>query len=275
VAGTSAKSRSIMMRAVPTVLACVVLVGATACNTTATVAETPGTVLTSDDSSSATSESPTVSTLQTGRPEVAAPTTPALSGEDATDLSEEDDTDLPDEDDTDLGQTASSTGQATQGRESGLEKKEPVAAEGPSTLAPERVDDDTAAELVEPVVRADALLLSDPVALDTDGLASLAADEALLQVRATALEYEVLGWRQVGTPVVAFARVLEAELEADPPRVRVEVCLDHTDVDVVDDAGNSVVDPSASRRALNLFGLERRDGVWVVVDRDLPVDTDC
>lgn len=154
-------------------------------------------------------------------------------------------------------------------------KEEPVEAVSPSELRPGEVDDGTAAELVEPLVDTSARLLADPSALDSDGLATLVAGEAMRQARATAQEYADLGWHQVGTPLVASASLVSLDADARPARARVEACLDHSAVDVVDAEGVSRVDPSAPRRVLNIFDLERRDGAWVVVDRTLPVDTDC
>lgn len=151
----------------------------------------------------------------------------------------------------------------------------PLHAQAPAELAPSDVVDERGDELVEPLIESTAELLADPAGLEASAMASVAAEEALAQVRSQTLEYSVLGWRQIGVPEVASARVLEVSESSDPPRVEVEVCLDHSATDIVDEAGQSVVDPEAPVRALTIFVLEFRDGAWVATDRQFPVETAC
>lgn len=151
----------------------------------------------------------------------------------------------------------------------------PVEALPAAVLAPEAVDDESADELVVPVIETTSRLLSDPIGLDAAGLESVAADESLAQARAQTAEYSVMGWRQVGSPQVVSARVLELSESSEPPRVEVEVCLDHSAVDLLDASGRSMVNPDAPMRVLTIFVLEFRDGGWVATDQQFPVETTC
>lgn len=151
----------------------------------------------------------------------------------------------------------------------------PVPAVPAADLAPAAVDDESAEDLVAPVIESTAALLADPLGLDVSGLEVLVSDEALAQTRAQTLEYSVMGWHQVGSPEVVSARVIEVSESEEPPRAEVEVCLDHTDVDILDESGLSIVDPTAQRRVLTIFILEYRDQAWVTIDRQFPVETAC
>lgn len=151
----------------------------------------------------------------------------------------------------------------------------PVEPESAPELQPEQVGNDTAAELIQPALESTSRLLAAPATLDVSGLTPLVSDEAFRQASAQAQEYAHQGWQQEGSPVVASAQLLEFDQDADPPRAVIEVCLDHSAVDIVNDAGESIVDENAPRRALTIFISEFRDNAWVVVDQTFPVDTSC
>lgn len=151
----------------------------------------------------------------------------------------------------------------------------PLPVRDASDVEPAAVDDASAPDLVEPLIEAGAELLGAPDEFDPTGLDTVAADTALAQARALAAEYAATGWRQVGTPVIDGVTVQEVDESSDPPRVTLDVCLDQSEVDVVDSDGVSMVDPDAPKRAINTYVLELRAGAWVVVDRTFPVDTGC
>jgi hypothetical protein len=158
----------------------------------------------------------------------------------------------------------------------------PVAGIAP-TVAPEElaaqggesVGDEGAAALIAPVLEVGAEALKSPTAVDQDSLVSVAEGAAVEAMLASAAEFADNGWRQIGVPVVVSAEVTSLEEDADPPQAVVSACLDHSDVDIVDSSGESVVDPNARTRALNTLVLNYVDERWVLVERSFPDDVSC
>jgi hypothetical protein len=144
------------------------------------------------------------------------------------------------------------------------------------TMAPRDITGEAEARrLVEPALEAQVEALTTPDGASEDLLATVADGAALGAVRAQALEYVENGWTQVGAPRVVSAEVASVDAEADPPTVQVLVCLDHSDVDVLDAEGVSMVDASADARVLQLWTLEEQDGRWTLVQQGFTDETRC
>lgn len=101
---------------------------------------------------------------------------------------------------------------------------------------------------------------------------------ALQEILATLAEFEHQGWEQRGTPVVVGEPVtapLPVE-GGDGEAARVTVCLDSSDVTVVDRDGNVVRGPEEGRKALHNYDLFRQPGQsWQVVQHGFPGDPTC
>lgn len=97
---------------------------------------------------------------------------------------------------------------------------------------------------------------------------------ALDQYVATATEYALSGWRTEGTPtVVGEPRLAESEYDGKKAKV-LEVCLDSSQVKVVDENGNAV-GSSPFTRSLNIFTLVEDQGKWKIASHDFPNNADC
>lgn len=145
-----------------------------------------------------------------------------------------------------------------------------------ATTPPDELEEsEPADELVTPAVIAQARALADPEALDTQELADVTDDTMLDQIRAIASDYAMQGWTQVGAAEVVESEIVDLNDRGNPPSARAEVCLDHSQVDVVDADGESVRDPDAQMRVLTIYELEFTDERWRAVRQTFPDETDC
>lgn len=122
---------------------------------------------------------------------------------------------------------------------------------------------------------ADVLATPDPAATPDDAdLEQVAGGTYLAAIRAAAVEYADLGWRQTGTPRVDSLEIVEEDLTGTPPTVIAEACIDSSDVDVVDEGG-SLRGAGTPDRSLNLLTFELADNTWRVVAQSFPADPNC
>lgn len=97
---------------------------------------------------------------------------------------------------------------------------------------------------------------------------------ALDQYVATATEYAMSGWKVEGTSrVVGNPRLADGEYEGQPAKL-LEVCLDSSDVKVVNVAGTQM-NPAGQPRSLNIFTLIEDHGAWKIASQDFPNNADC
>lgn len=88
-------------------------------------------------------------------------------------------------------------------------------------------------------------------------------------------EFEDQGWTQVGAPTIKSLEIVEEQLDTTPPRVVVLACVDSSDVDILDDEGNSLRNEGTPSRSANLYTLVREERVWSIADVTFPEDPDC
>lgn len=101
-----------------------------------------------------------------------------------------------------------------------------------------------------------------------------ATGSALDQYIATAVEYAVSGWRTEGKPtVVGTPKMAEGEYQGKPAKI-LEVCLDSTDVKLLNSQGK-VISTSQYPRSLNIFTLIEDGGAWKIASHDFPNNADC
>jgi len=109
------------------------------------------------------------------------------------------------------------------------------------------------------------------------GAAAVATGFVLGEIEASARERYDLGYRQVGEAKVVETTASDIDLDADPARMTVTVCVDVSDVDVLDEAGNSLkaslYDPG--RPVRHIYGAIHVDGAWKLTSHEIPAQQDC
>lgn len=111
----------------------------------------------------------------------------------------------------------------------------------------------------------------------TEGIESVATGFVAGEVQALALEREQLGYTQVGEATVTSAKVRSLDLAADPPTALLEVCIDTSDLDVLDPNGDSVADQlyRPDHPVMHLYGAVYTDGLWRVSTHEIPDGANC
>ncbi|MFC0682447.1 hypothetical protein ACFFGH_31845 [Lysobacter korlensis] len=109
------------------------------------------------------------------------------------------------------------------------------------------------------------------------GIETIAAGFVRGELEALAAERAEEGLKQVGDAKVASVDIAKADLESDPATMTIEVCIDVSDIDVVDAGGNSLKDSlyNPGHPVLHLYGVEHIDGVWKLTTHEIPEDARC
>ncbi|WP_237236557.1 hypothetical protein [Rothia nasimurium] len=108
----------------------------------------------------------------------------------------------------------------------------------------------------------------------TAQLEAAATGTALDQYLATATEYAQSGWHVEGTSaVVGTPRIADGEYNGQAAKI-MEVCLDSSQVKVLDSNGNAM-NSSQFTRSLNIFTLVEDNGAWKIASHDFPNNADC
>ncbi|WP_154402142.1 hypothetical protein [Ornithinimicrobium cavernae] len=129
--------------------------------------------------------------------------------------------------------------------------------------------------MAAPLVAVQAEVLASPDEADLDQVVTVTDGPAEGQLLASIAEFESNGWSQKGTPQVISSTVQSVDLDNVPPTVVLDVCLDHSGVDIVDDAGASMVDPAADKRVLTTFTMHYLGDRWVLHEQSFPVEVEC
>ena len=111
----------------------------------------------------------------------------------------------------------------------------------------------------------------------TEGIESVATGFVEGEVQALALEREKLGYTQVGEATVTSTKVRSIDLAANPPTALLEVCIDTSDLDVLDPNGESVADQlyRPGHPVMHLYGAVFLDGLWRVSTHEIPDGASC
>jgi hypothetical protein len=115
--------------------------------------------------------------------------------------------------------------------------------------------------------------LTEPAGLDA--ASAVATGAALAEIEAQLLEFEVQGWSLKGEPRFEDVTVLTSDLDGTPPTAAVSVCVDSTDVRLLQSDGSPVASVDGPRRAVNIYTLAFEDGAWRVLDHTFPDDPTC
>lgn len=130
------------------------------------------------------------------------------------------------------------------------------------TPSPSTVQEQGAHDAVLAYVEVVDRLGADPAA-DIEELHTVATGQALAQMQYTITQYRVDGWRQVGRQVPAF---VSATPGSSALEWTITMCVDEREVDMLDDAGNSVKNPDAMPYLLIDYGAVESlaAGQWYV-----------
>lgn len=117
--------------------------------------------------------------------------------------------------------------------------------------------------------------LSDALVAPADGadLTDVLTGAALATFENQRQEWESQGWTQSGTPVLEDPRILESD--PDGNWVRLQVCVDSSQVSVRDDAGTEMRPADAPQRTLNIFRLALVEGKWLLEDQTFADPPEC
>lgn len=109
------------------------------------------------------------------------------------------------------------------------------------------------------------------------GAETVATGFVLGELQAFAQEQRDLGYRQTGEARVTEVTVQSSDLTAAIPVMTLAVCVDVSDVDVVDAAGNSYKDAlyNPGRPVKHIYGAEFLEGTWKLSTHDIPDLQDC
>lgn len=110
-----------------------------------------------------------------------------------------------------------------------------------------------------------------------EGIESVATGFVEGEMRALAAERIQLGYKQVGTATVTSVTVQSIDLEGEPPTALLGVCVDTSDIDVVDSNGKSVGDQlyRPGHPVLHLYGAVFTDGLWKLSTHEIPDGATC
>jgi len=97
------------------------------------------------------------------------------------------------------------------------------------------------------------------------------------ELRALAAERQALGYTQVGKAVITKITTEKAKLTGAHPTVTLNVCIDSSDVDVLDANGKSLKKSlyNPGYPVLNVYGAELISGEWKITTHDIPAKDTC
>lgn len=164
-----------------------------------------------------------------------------------------------------------------------------AAEEGELPPPPVAVPMPTPAPLGDEAVATEAVVVSVETLVDatnevlqradggTEGIESVATGFVEGEIQALALEREKLGYTQVGEATVTSTKVRSIDLAATPPTALLEVCIDTSDLDVLDPNGDSVADQlyRPGHPVMHLYGAVYLDGLWRVSTHEIPDGASC
>ncbi|MHA7180691.1 hypothetical protein ACX80J_11290 [Arthrobacter sp. MDB2-24] len=107
-------------------------------------------------------------------------------------------------------------------------------------------------------------------------LENLAAGPALQELQVQVDELAANQWSFEGEAEVTTIEVVNAP-SSGQKTLQIQACIDSSSVSLSDENGAIIQaeEPAGTRRSLNLYDLELRDGAWIVVNHYFPDNADC
>jgi len=150
-------------------------------------------------------------------------------------------------------------------------------APSPAPLSPSEDDEVERAETTAAAVVAATNEIAQRGDGSAVGLDQIATGFVLGELESSAREQFDLGYRQVGEARVTQTTASDVDLSVDPQTMTLTVCVDVSDIDVLDETGKSLkaslYDPG--RPVKHVYGAVFEDGVWKLATHQIPDDQDC
>lgn len=158
--------------------------------------------------------------------------------------------------------------------------EDPLTTVASAASAP--LSDDEEAEVERATSAVDAVIAAlDEVGQRGDGSAvgveAIATGWVLGEVQSHAREQFDLGYTQKGDAVVTSVTPTAVDLSADPATITLKVCVDVSDIDIIDAAGNSLKDSlyNPGRPVAHIYGAVFEDDTWKISSHEIPDVQDC
>lgn len=144
------------------------------------------------------------------------------------------------------------------------------------STAPGELSEDDATALVEIAVVPPLDEVDTEQALDS-ALVDVVIDSYAEELHAQWLELTSQGWTLTGAPTVQSLEITALDDNSQPVTAEVLVCIDSSDVRIVDADGNVVGDPEAvMARAQHRFTMiQADDGIWRISSHAFPDAPEC
>jgi hypothetical protein len=110
-----------------------------------------------------------------------------------------------------------------------------------------------------------------------DGLEAIATGFVLGELENLSREYAEQGYTQSGEARIVSSELVSADLDADPPHIVIDVCIDVSAITLTDAAGNDVSDLlyNPGHPVRHEYGADFVDDVWKVSTHEIPETQDC
>lgn len=109
------------------------------------------------------------------------------------------------------------------------------------------------------------------------GIESIATGWVLGELQSKAREQYDLGYQQTGEAEVTSITTTALDLTSTPATIILKVCIDVSDIDVIDGAGNSLKASlyNPGHPVAHLYGAVFEDDMWKISTHDFPDVQDC
>lgn len=177
------------------------------------------------------------------------------------------------------GSPSSRSQQPDDERDVDLETSTPTSALNTLPAEPlDPPDDDVSARAIDDLLTETAPAIN-PTPSGTPGslpdLRRVATGAVLDELEATRAEFDAMEWTQTGTPSIVDLRIVSPPSDESPTDAVVEVCLDNSDVRILDSSGADVRTEGTPTRSLNIYTLRWTESRWLVAEHTFPDDPNC
>lgn len=159
--------------------------------------------------------------------------------------------------------------------DSQVEQTQTLVQDAQSALASAQLDSSTptaqAADENNDSSTADPVLSSQT----QDEILKVATGSAADDFMATAFEYLQNGWKVEGKPTFVGSPKISTITFDGKDAKKLEVCVDSSQVNVTDEAGNKMLSSDTPKRSLTYYTLVSDNNTWKIASVDFPDNPDC